>query len=278
MLKIYLVKTKTPSSGVKCTLTIQGAEVSAHIANALNQTEGEDRIESPRSYSSYAFADNARGYVSHGPHGREILRTDFRFYDICRLGASLKEPYYNIMADMAPFGRLYLQIDTGIIAEAQKDYVISVWGIEKANLQVYSDQTPEYVETTDTEIHSNGYPRFKFWDSYSLTANGKEYKADCHARDKGSAEDRTLTADEDGFIQFAIRKYKGAFEEPLTRDYDNDDVYIETSAGIADTRRVVLTNGEGTFRLLTLGYKGAIKIKLGRKLYTPWNEYNLTLV
>lgn len=87
----------------------------------------------------------------------------------------------------------------------------------------------------------------------------------------------TPIASINGVIDFTITKYKGGYAEKLSRDIDCEEVFIETSAGLADTRRVRLVNGVGKFRLITFGYEGFIKIKLGRKWFSGWNDYALNI-
>jgi hypothetical protein len=59
----------------------------------------------------------------------------------------------------------------------------------------------------------------------------------------------------------------------LTRDIDDEEVFVEASAGLVNNRRVRLVKGTGTFRLYPFGYEGPVKIKLGRKWYEVWNDY-----
>ena len=86
-----------------------------------------------------------------------------------------------------------------------------------------------------------------------------------------------LVKDKDS-VEFEIIKYSGNFEgEELTRDIDDDDVTIDSSCGVINNRRVQLENGRGNFRLYPMGHTGIFKLKLGRKWYEVWNEYNLIL-
>jgi hypothetical protein len=54
---------------------------------------------------------------------------------------------------------------------------------------------------------------------------------------------------------------------------DDEEVFVESSAGLVNNRRVRLVNGTGSFRLYPFGYEGPVKIKLGRKWYEVWNDY-----
>ena len=78
-------------------------------------------------------------------------------------------------------------------------------------------------------------------------------------------------------LGYWVQNY-GNFEgEELTRDIDDDDVTIDSSCGVINNRRVQLENGRGNFRLYPMGHTGIFKLKLGRKWYEVWNEYNLIL-
>ena len=79
-------------------------------------------------------------------------------------------------------------------------------------------------------------------------------------------------------MELEIRKYKGNFDTtagPLTRAEDCEGVMIHASAGLLNATRVRLDHGVAKVRFYPLGYMGEIKIKLGRKWYEVWNEYNL---
>ena len=120
------------------------------------------------------------------------------------------------------------------------------------------------------------HPRMKLWDSYSLSAGGRELMANRkgYLIDGDPEEPFTPEGDKD-YIDFTIQKYKGDFstKEKLTRDIDDEEVFVESSAGLVNNRRVRLVKGTGSFRLYPFGYEGPVKIKLGRKWYEVWNDY-----
>ena len=91
-------------------------------------------------------------------------------------------------------------------------------------------------------------------------------------------EPLVLPAGQD-YFDFTVTKYKSNFtgKEKLARDIDDEEVLVESSAGLVNNRRVRLQNGTGSFRLYPFGHEGLVKIKLGRKWYEVWNEYLLTI-
>ena len=117
------------------------------------------------------------------------------------------------------------------------------------------------------------------WDSYALKIGERILMA--NRKGMPQSGDFTipiaLVKDKD-YVEFEIIKYSGNFEgEELTRDIDDDDVTIDSSCGVINNRRVQLENGRGNFRLYPMGHTGIFKLKLGRKWYEVWNEYNLIL-
>ncbi len=266
---------KANDSELTVKLSIRGTTAAAAVSGKdENSPSGTDIIEDMRPYSSYVLVPSPGGQVKVF---REIRRSDCRWIDMNRLNCAFRD-------DLARVSLMFgwstvVQIDTGILADEVRDFVVRCFAAGKDGFTVEADQecTPQAFNSDD--LATGNHPRMTFWDSYSLTANGREMKAN----NRGLVADGdfiTPLVCEDGkdYIDFTITKYRGAFEdERLTRDIDCEQVFVESSAGVLNCRRVWLENGTGKFRLYPLGYSGPVKLKLGRKWYEVWNDYLLTI-
>ena len=242
------------------------------INDERTEFNGYDVIESLNSYNSYSLVHCANSKVKVY---REIFKSDYKFLDLNRLGVSVK-------LDFAELTQLYgdrniLQVDTGMISATEKDIVIRVFEGNIETTTISSDLEYEVGFFNSDDLVTGDHPRDTLWDSYSLTSNNIEVKSNRYGNFVEQPESIYITPNENGYIECTIKKYKGRFTEELTRDIDDEDVLIESSAGLVDNRRVTLENGVGSFKLYTFGYQGRIKIKLGSKWYEVWNEYNLII-
>lgn len=147
---------------------------------------------------------------------------------------------------------------------------------QKENLTIDTDQEYELLPFHTSDLILGDHPRMKLWDSYSLSAGGRELMANRKGYlIDGDPEEPFVPEGGKDYIDFTIQKYKGDFstKEKLIRDMDDEEVFVESSAGLVNNRRVRLVNGTGSFRLYPFGYEGPVKIKLGRKWYEVWNDY-----
>lgn len=265
---------KAEDSGCTVKLKISGSAASASVASEDGAFGGEDVIEDMRPYSSYVLIDAPGGEVKIY---REIRRSDCRWLDMNRLNCAFRD---DIARTSLLFGkRGFLQIDTGIMADTVKDLVVRCFAAGEKGFTLEADQETAVEAFSSDDLVRGGHPRMTFWDSYSLTANGREMKANHRGMAAGGDFITPLVREEGrDYIEFTIQKYKGAFtEEKLTRDIDCEQVFVDSSAGVLNCRRVWLENGAGKFRLYPLGYSGPVKIKLGRKWYEVWNDYLLII-
>ena len=225
------------------------------------------------SYRSYAMVRRSDYFGIK--IGRQYYTSTCEIIDLNRLGVANKEDFGKLVSYLG--FNLIAQIDTGMVSDTEKDIVINVLQANADNITLVADCDTE--KKAKTELNGK-YPRETLWDNYSLTVNGVEYKADRW----GNLITRNSLANitcEDGkdYIEFTIKKYKGYFTDTvLNRDIDNEEVFIENSAGFCNPRRLKLLNGSATFRLYPFDYKGYVKIKLGRKWYSVWNDYTFTIV
>lgn len=237
-------------------------------ANAIDY----DVIEKMAPYNSYALVK--RGNYFPIKVGRMMELSTCQWLNLNRLGVAIKEDFGRIplLYDYS----VIAQVDTGMVAESYSDVVINVVGCAKDDIEVNSDLLYELKDVSTLE---GKYPRETLWDNYALAVNGREYKANRWG-DILQGDNTLPLVCEDGkdYIDFTITKYKGYFtDERLERAIDDEDVLIETSAGLCNPIRVKLQNGVGSFRLYPFSYDGPVKIKLGRKWYTVWNDYSFTL-
>ena len=162
------------------------------------------------------------------------------------------------------------------MAEGQRDIVVRMFNGQKENLTLDTDQEYELLPFNTSDLILGDHPRMKLWDSYSLSAEDRELMANRKGYlIDGDPEEPFIPEGDKDYIDFTIQKYKGNFstKEKLTRDIDDEEVFVEASAGLVNNRRVRLVKGTGTFRLYPFGYEGPVKIKLGRKWYEVWNDY-----
>ena len=251
-------------------LTIRGNYCKAECTSAIDGLKGIDAIESMRPYSSYTLTESNGTIKSF----RRPMQSDYRWLDLNRLGVSVK-------LDFGILTQLYgnhtiLSVDTGVIADGERDIIVRLFNGKKENLTVEADQEFELVPFSSEALILGDHPRMKLWDSYALQANGRELMANRKGfLVAGDSGDPFVPEEGHDYIDFTIQKYKGDFStgEKLTREIDDEEVLVESSAGIVNNRRVKLDHGVGHFRLYPLGYAGSLKIKLGRKWYEVWNDY-----
>lgn len=241
---------------------------------------GKDIIEGIIPYNSYVFTDSLSGNVKNY---RKINSSDYKFVDMCRLGVAIKMDYFKMLTMFA--NQSIMQIDTGMITKDSetRDIIIRIFAGNKNNFHITSDLEYDIGTFNSDDLVTGTHPRHFLWDHYALKVAGDSniYMAD----DKGRVMDtysRPISVPSTGddiskYIEFEVIKYKGQFESELTRDIDDEEVFVESTSGVLNTRRVKLVNGKGKFRLYPFGYTGEFKIKLGRKWYEVWNEYSLKL-
>lgn len=274
MLKIYYneksdadISVKLELNGCYCKATVQQND-----GGDLPVIEGMDVIENMLPYNSYALIANTGKVKIY----RRISASAFKWLDLNRLGVAIK-------MDFARLGQLYgsrdiIQVDTGIMADEEKDIVVRIFEVDKDKIEIEADQEYELLPFNSDDLVLGEHPRMNLWDSYSLSACGCEFKANRKGFPLEGDFEESLTPEQgQDYIEFSIQKYKGNFTEKLTRGIDDEEVLVECSAGLCNNRRVRLQNGAGSFRLYPFGHSGAVKIKLGRKWYEVWNDYSLQL-
>lgn len=271
MIKIYFNEKSDAENKIK--LTIKGLCVSAEVTGINPGAYGKDVIETLRPYSSYILVD-APGKVKNY---RRMSHSDFKFLDMNRLGVAVKMDFANMLQLYA--SRDILQLDTGVIGGEDRDIIIRVFEGHSENTEIEADEDYEVLTFNSDDLVLGDHPRQHLWDSYALEVDGRLFMANRKGLPvSGDFMQPIIISKDKDYLDMRIVKYKGDFEgDTLTRDIDDEDVLVESTCGLVNNRRVPLENGVGTFRLYPMGHRGPFKLKLGRKWYEVWNEYNLVL-
>nr|DAF86041.1 MAG TPA: hypothetical protein [Siphoviridae sp. ctr0c13] len=271
MLKIYFNEKSDAENKIK--ITVKELCVIAEVTGINPAAYGKDVIETLRPYSSYILVDSPGKVKNY----RKMNRSDFKFLDMNRLGVAVKMDFARLLQLYA--SKDILQLDTGIIGGEERDIIIRVFEGRPEDTEIEADEKYEVLSFNSDDLVVGDHPRQHLWDSYAVEVNGKLLMANKKGIPVSGDFMQPVTVPEDkDYLDFHIVKYKGDFEgEKLTRDIDDEDVLVESTCGVVNNRRVALENGEGAFRLYPLGHNGPFKLKLGRKWYEVWNEYNLVL-
>lgn len=268
MLKIYYNEKSNADIDLK--ITINGLFLRVDASSEKEEKEGVGVIEAMRAYNSYSLI-NSSGVVKVY---RTVRNSAYKMIDLNRLGVSTKMDFSDLQQLYGDYG--VLQVDTGMVNALSRDIIIRVFVGKKEKITIDADMDYEILPFNSDDLPVQSHPRMTLWDSYALIVDGKELQANRKGIIAAGIFDEPIYS-ETNYITFEIQKYKGPFEKPLTRDIDDDEVLVESTCGVLNTRRVYLKNGRGSFRLYPLGYTGPFKIKLGRKWYEVWNEYNLIM-
>ena len=271
MLKIYFNEKSDAEN--KITLTIKELCITAEVKSLNPAAYGMDVIETLRPYSSYTLVDSTGKVKNY----RKISNSDFKFLDLNRLGVAVKMDFAKLLQLYA--SRDILQIDTGMIGGEERDIVIRVFEGSAEDTEIIADTEYEVLTFNSDDLVTGDHPRQHLWDSYALEIDGRTLMANRKGIPMGGDFMQPLVLLEgQDYLEFKIVKYQGDFDgDRLVRDIDDDEVVVDSTCGVVNNRRVPLENGEGSFRLYPMGYTGPFKLKLGRKWYEVWNEYNLVL-
>lgn len=254
-------------------ITIKDLTVTAEVTSESIAVSGKDIIETLRPYNSYVLAD----CVGKVKNYREIHASNCKFLDLNRLGVSVKMDFAKLLQLYAT--RDIFQLDTGMVGGSVRDIIIRVFEGKPETTTITADEEYEVSTFNSDALVVGDHPRQHLWDSYALVIGGETYMANRAGIPKTENFMTKLNLPEGkDYLKCDIVKYKGDFEGGvLERDIDDEDVLVESTCGVVNNRRVSLVNGKGSFRLYPFGHTGAFKLKLGRKWYEVWNEYNLML-
>ncbi len=271
MLKIFFNEKSDAKSQI--TINIKARTVTAQVIGASPDVTGKDVIETLRPYNSYVLVDSTGKVKNY----REIHPSNYKFLDLNRLGVSVKMDFAKLLQLYAT--RNILQLDTGMIGGTERDIIIRVFEGKPETTTITADEEYEVSTFNSDDLVVGDHPRQHLWDSYALVIGDKTFMANRAGIPKsGNFMQKLKLSEGKEYLECGIVKYKGDFEGGiLERDIDDEDVLVESTCGLVNNRRVTLVNGKGSFRLYPFGHTGAFKLKLGRKWYEVWNEYNLML-
>lgn len=288
MIKIRFNKQR--SNNFKYDIKIVARTISIEVIKPNSDEIFKDVITNARQYNNYAlvYAGGRNPY-----RYRDIQhRTSAIFYDVNKIGESIKDNL-NTVLDYYNRNGILATVDTGIYKQdwrpsENRDIVITVLQGSPESTTIEADGEYVIEEFNISDATRDGFPRDQIWDSYALEYNGDKYIVDSHERNmQHRFTDETflkapgvIEYEGDGPITFTIRKCNTRYtpDHWLTRDIDDDEVFVESTAGLTNTKRVYLKNGVGTFKLYPLEYEGKAHIKLGRKWYSTHNDYVMTFV
>lgn len=235
--------------------------------NRYSDLTGMITIQDIQPYHSYAIVLDVGGTSKNF---RQTYKSDFKVLDLNRLGSAIKMDFGEICL---LYSTLQIaQIDTGVWSGDTHDMIITMLhgSYNCLNVPEYFD-IESYDSTTDSKTKNI---RTSLWDGYSITINGVEQYRDRHDKIFIDGDNHVDITGKD-YIDVHIQKYNGEAEKKLNRSCDNEDVFVDCSCGVVDTKRVKLHNGEGNFKIFHYGYTGEVVLKLGRKFYDTWNDYKL---
>ena len=225
-------------------------------------------IENVLPYSCYTVVYK-QGSINE--NHRNGYQSDFKVLECNKLGSSAKID----LCEMAlTYGReVMMHIYTGVWTESVKDMVIVV---THGKYNCYS--VPSYFDVESynrDEFRKSPRIMAQLWDGYKISIDGNTQYQD---RDGHVlyGENVDICIANRTSIPVTIQKCNNITCNDLSRDCDNEVVFVDCSCGITDTRRVRLDHGTGTFHIFPFGYIGDVKLKLGRKYWDSWNDYNLT--
>lgn len=235
--------------------------------NTYRNIDGMITIQDVQPYHSYAIVLDVGGISKNF---RQTYRSDFKVLDLNRLGSSIKMDFGEIALLYSPLQ--IAQVDTGVWSGNTHDMVITMLHGSYGCLSVPDGFEVESYDSTQDSKTKN--VRTTLWDGYSITIDGVEQYRDRH--DKVFIEgDNHVDITNREYITVHIQKYHGEAAVKLNRECDDEEVFIDCSCGVVDTKRVKLKEGEGEFKIFPFGFVGEVALKLGRKFYDTWNDYTL---
>lgn len=287
MIKIRFNKEQNFSIKFKYKIKIIARTISIQVALPDKDMVLGDIIESAKPYNSYSLAFSPGRPIYHYrdiPHEANAM-----FYDLNVIGEGLKRNFNECLNYYNRNG-VFAQVDTGMFQQdwrpsENRDIVITVLQGTPKDTIIEADGDYEIEFFDINNATREGFPRDQIWDGYALEVNGRKYIANSHelnipARIPDETFERTpgvVEYKEGEPVEFTIRKFNHRYtpDKWLTRDIDDDEVFVEITSGLANTKRVYLKNGVGKFTWFPLSYEGKMHVKLGRKWYTVHNDYVL---
>lgn len=285
MIKIRFNKSRNEE--LQYHIKLNGKTITIEVKRPDDGSIYADRIPTLKAYNTYALA--------YAP-GRAVYRfrdieygTNAIFYDLNVIAQPMRYNFNNAL-DMFNRNGVIACVDTGILAqdwrpEENRDIVISILQGSPETTTFDIDAPYEIEEYDVSKAAREGFPRDHIWDGYAVKVNGINYVADGRERNiynnigLESCKNVVLEYEDDKPLEFEIQKFHEIYTASkfLNRDIDNDEVLIDSTAGITNAKRIYLEKGKGSFKLFPLGYEGKMHLKLGRRWYVVQNDYVFTL-
>lgn len=217
-------------------------------------------LESHRSYSVLYSED---GYLIRDKENKQY-RSKLKILPTNQVTMGSRMKYEE--AENRYGGMVLMQVDTNTISSDVFELQVQLFRLHKdnVNFELLPDMAAEYVNLDIDDVFKNGSKRQKLWDTYSLIVDGSEYKASEYNTENLG----TVSMADREYVEMEVQKYTNGFGEKLEREADNENVFIECTAGVANCQRVKLANGKAKFRWYNLGFTGEFKIKLGWRWYS----------
>lgn len=272
MVKVFCTKN---DSNFKAEVRITAdRRLTIHVQAPFGEDEGYIEIGKHgvplESHSTYSVLYREDGYLVRDKSNKQY-RSCIKILPTNQITMGSRMKYEEVENRYG--GMVLMQIDTNTVIGSVFEMQMQLFRLTKENTVFYlrPNMAIEYIDLDIDDVFANGSKRHYLWDTYSITIDGIEYKR--KERDDSPAGVVDMTGRE--YVEISVQKYSNGFKEPLEREADAEEVFLECTAGIANCQRVPLTNGKGKFRWYSLGYEGRMKMKLGWRWYSGVAEIRL---
>ena len=225
------------------------------------------------SHSTYSVLYNDEGYLVRDKENKQY-RSNIKILPTNQITMGSRMKYEEVENRYG--GMVLMQVDTNTISGSAFELQVQLFRLSKEDtvFHLRPNMQIEYADLDMDEVFAQGSKRHSFWDTYSLSIDGVEYK-----RKERETNELAGVVDVAGreYIEMKVQKYSNGFTEQLNREADNEEVFIECTGGVTNCQRVKLANGRGQFRWYALGYEGLMKIKLGWRWYSGVAEIRLAV-
>lgn len=247
----------------------------------------ELRVTDDGRFTAHVFLPDNKKYIEVGKHGTplsghstySLLYRDAGFLIRDKANVQYRSQIKIVPTNQLTMGRrvkyeeveneldamVLAQLDTNTVSGEICELQLQLFRLspKTSNIFLPEGMSTEIVNLDIDDVFKNGSKRHSFWDTYSITIDGVECKSGERA-----AESLSVTMAGREYVDVEMQKYSNNFAEKLNRKEDNEEVFVECTAGIANCQRVQLVRGRGSFRWYNLGYTGKMKIKLGWRWYS----------
>lgn len=230
------------------------------------------------SYNTYYLClsnENVHTYTSDEDNFTNKSSNDKKIFVISKqeLLDKFNIRHYNNLSEVFDVFKEKLQIDTGVINSENNIY--------ETIITLYDNLENFHIKTSD-EIEYKQYskmeePIFKLlYPSYALKINDNTYK--CTKDGEWLSNNKEIKYSNN--LEIEVQKYSQMnFDQPLNREYDNEQLYVMTSIGSLDNEVINLIDGKAKVMLsLPENYSGEVSLSVGRSKNLHLNIYKLNIV